>query len=205
MKWYWKDFLNGNFYEDYKQSQTSLNIEKFNVIWVMEEEIEKLSKYIKENIASKGFGLCHGSRNGFEVERFKKNLSNYSVLGTDISHTANKVKNLIQWDFHEVKNEWLNNVDFIYSNSFDHSYDPYKCLKAWLSCLSDKGLCFIHINPQSMIKSLEDSQNKTDCLNINPEEMLEIISSVNGQFIETIDLFKNKKNDRIAYIIKKEI
>ena len=205
MKWYWKDFLDDDFYEDYKQSQTSLNLEKFSITWVMEEEIEKLSKYIKENIASTGFGICHGSRNGFEVECFKKYLPNYAILGTDISHTANEVKHLIQWDFHEVKKEWLNTIDFIYSNSFDHSYDPYECLKAWLSCLSDKGLCFIHINPQSMEKSLGAPQSKTDCLSIDHWEMLEIISSVNGKCIGLIELFQNKKNNRIAYVIKKEI
>ena len=37
----------------------------------------------------------------------------------------------------------IKNVDFIYSNSFDHSYDPEKALDSWMSCLSEKGICII--------------------------------------------------------------
>lgn len=31
----------------------------------------------------------------------------------------------------------------MYSNSFDHSYDPEKCLNAWMSCLTRSGVCVI--------------------------------------------------------------
>ena len=34
-------------------------------------------------------------------------------------------------------------VDFIYSNSFDHSYDSEKCLDAWMSCLKKGGICIL--------------------------------------------------------------
>ena len=38
-----------------------------------------------------------------------------------------------------------NKVDFIYSNSFDHSYDPTMCLDKWMKCIKKgKGVCFIH-------------------------------------------------------------
>ena len=37
----------------------------------------------------------------------------------------------------------INSIDFIFSNSFDHSYDPERALDSWMSCLSEKGLCFI--------------------------------------------------------------
>ncbi|MEJ0015745.1 MAG: hypothetical protein WDN25_04115 [Acetobacteraceae bacterium] len=48
------------------------------------------------------------------------------MLGTEISDTATQSSTTIQWDFHEVKPEWLNSVDFIYSVSWDHRYDPVK-------------------------------------------------------------------------------
>ena len=59
------------------------------------------------------------------------------------SKTATEFPNTIQWDFHEVKPEWVNSVDFIYSNSFDHSYDPERCLNAWMSCIRPGGFCFL--------------------------------------------------------------
>jgi hypothetical protein len=37
----------------------------------------------------------------------------------------------------------VENVDFIYSNSFDHSYDPEKCLNAWMSCIKKGGVCIL--------------------------------------------------------------
>ena len=69
------------------------------------------------------------------------------VIGTEISETAAQFENTIQWDFHDVKPEWLASVDFIYSNSFDHSFDPGKCLSAWMSCLKPGGICLLeHTN-----------------------------------------------------------
>jgi hypothetical protein len=65
------------------------------------------------------------------------------VIGTEISDTATQFPHTIQWDFHETKPEWIDAVDFIYSNSFDHSYDPQRCLNAWMSCLKKGGLCIL--------------------------------------------------------------
>lgn len=129
-------------YEKYRKIQEDSNKMKINNVWVIEENIAFLSKYIKNLIHSPQFGICHGTRRGKEQEWFRKYL-NCEVIGTEISDTAETFPYTIQWDFHEVKPEWLDSVDFIYSNSFDHSYDPEKCLNAWMSCLRKGGLCFI--------------------------------------------------------------
>ena len=39
----------------------------------------------------------------------------------------------IEWDFNNVKDEWVNNTDFIFSNSFDHTDKQEECLDAWMS------------------------------------------------------------------------
>src|SRR5262249_44726855 len=87
-------------------------------------------------------GVCHGVRNGWEVRKFRE-LLGINVLGTEISDTAKHYLGVIQWDFHRVKKEWLQNVDFIYSNALDHSYDPSFCLHQWMKCLKPTGRCFI--------------------------------------------------------------
>lgn len=46
-------------------------------------------------------------------------------------------------DFHDTRPDWIEAADFIYSNSFDHSYDPQACLNAWMSCVRPGGLCII--------------------------------------------------------------
>ncbi len=129
-------------YDWYKQVQTVGNKLKINVIWAIEENIIFLSDYIKKITGKPKFGICHGTRRGKEQEWFRKHL-NCEVIGTEISDTAEQFPYTIQWDFHETKPEWINATDFIYSNSFDHSYDPHKCLNSWLSCLKRGGLCIL--------------------------------------------------------------
>lgn len=129
-------------YEKYKEIQISGNRRKIEKVGVREENISFLAKYLTETIGSINFGLCHGTRQGKEQEWFTKYLK-CEVIGTEISDTAGRFPNTIQWDFHEIKAEWINAVDFIYSNSLDHSYDPQKCLKAWMSCLKKGGVCII--------------------------------------------------------------
>jgi hypothetical protein len=128
-------------YNKYVNAQVKKNLLKLKNIWVKEEEIEIICTRIRK-IPGVFFGICHGVRNAWEVQRFRKIL-NINVIGTDISPTITAFPNSIQWDFHEIKDEWINNVDFIYSNSFDHSYNPSLCLDRWMSCIKKDGLCFI--------------------------------------------------------------
>jgi hypothetical protein len=129
-------------HEDYVSTQVAGNKKKLSQLWAQENDIEMLSRYIKENVHPLKFGLCHGTRRGKEQEWFGKYLG-IEVLGTEISPTATDFPNTIMWDFHEVKPEWVGAVDFIFSNSFDHSYDPAKCIDSWVSCLSPNGICII--------------------------------------------------------------
>jgi len=129
-------------YEKYREIQTAGNKRKINNVWVREGNIEFLSNYIKKSLPDVKFGICHGTRNGKEQEWFRKYLG-CEVIGTEISDTAEKFPHTIQWDFHEVKPEWIDSVDFIYSNSLDHSFDPEKCLNAWMSCVKPGGLCIL--------------------------------------------------------------
>jgi len=129
-------------YERYKQVQVTGNLKKLDDVWVREENIAFLSEYIKKTIGEVHFGICHGTRRGKEQEWFSKFLG-CEAIGTEISDSAEQFPNTIQWDFHEVKPEWIDAVDFIYSNSFDHTYDPEKCLNAWMSCVKPGGVCIL--------------------------------------------------------------
>lgn len=129
-------------YDGYRQAQVDGNLKKIDNVWVREENVEFLAGYLRETVGDIHFGICHGTRRGKEQEWFRKYLS-CEVIGTEISETATQFPHTIQWDFHEVKPEWLDAVDFIYSNSLDHSYDPRKCLDAWMSCISPGGVCIL--------------------------------------------------------------
>jgi hypothetical protein len=133
-------------YEQYVKCQINENRKKLEenpcIHWATEKEMKILTAYIKNNMGVVEFGMCHGVRNGWEVEELRKSLM-CDVIGTEIAPTAKRYKHVFQWDFHNIKNEWKNKFDFIYSNSLDHAYDAEHCINQWLSCLNDKGKCFI--------------------------------------------------------------
>jgi methyltransferase family protein len=129
-------------YDKYRQIQVEGNKKKLGWVWVREPNISFLADYIRKTIGQPEFGICHGTRRGLEQQWFRKYLG-CEVIGTEISDTANDFPHTIQWDFHEVKREWIDSVDFIYSNSLDHSYDPPKCLNAWMQCVRPGGLCIL--------------------------------------------------------------
>lgn len=129
-------------YEKYRSAQIAANKRKLDRVWVQRENIVFLADYIQKHLSRVDFGLCHGTRRGLEQKWFKE-LLGCEVIGTEISDTANMFPDTIQWDFHDVKDEWKSRVDFIYSNSLDHSYDPEKCLSAWTSCLTKDGMLIL--------------------------------------------------------------
>jgi hypothetical protein len=134
---------NGDFdYEKYRKVQSEGNKQKLDLNWVIEENIKFLSSYLKESTNPISFGICHGTRRGNEQKWFRKYLST-DVIGTEISDSAADFENTVQWDFHEENADWAGNVDFIYSNSFDHSYDPESCMNTWIDSLRIGGLCIL--------------------------------------------------------------
>lgn len=129
-------------YEEYVAFQIAGNKKKSNLQWAKREEIEFLSKYLLKNFNHLAFGICHGTRQGNEQKWFSE-FTNAYVIGTEIGETSEKYPNTIKWDFNKAKDEWINNVDFIYSNAFDHTINPEECLKTWMSCVKDGGCCII--------------------------------------------------------------
>jgi hypothetical protein len=165
-------------YDKYRRVQQEGNRRKIDYVWVVEDNIEFLSRYIKSVVPDPRFGICHGTRRGKEQEWFRKYLG-CEVIGTEISDTAASFPHTIQWDFHRVRPEWINAVDFIYSNSFDHSYDPEGCLNAWMSCLRRGGICIIEHS------SLHETQaaNELDPFGADLQVMPYLITSWgNGEY-----------------------
>lgn len=159
-------------YERYKKVQIEGNKQKIGLQWVTEESVMYLSKYILREYGRPQFGICHGTRRGLEQQWFRKHLDCDDVIGTEISDTATQFPNTIQWDFHESRPEWLNATDFIYSNSWDHSYDPVKLFNAWMSCLKPGGLCFLEHTPN------QTTVNELDPLGLTIEEMTALLNDL---------------------------
>lgn len=127
----------------YWAAQIAGNEKKRDLVWVHQQNVEFLAQYILRNSRRRPrFGLCHGTRRGKEQAWFREALD-CKVIGTEIAESAEEFPHTIQWDFHNVKTEWLGRADFIYSNSFDHTHDPELCINAWMSCIRPGGVCII--------------------------------------------------------------
>ena len=138
------NIYNYNSTQEYKQTQIQGNIRKENQVWAQEDDIKFLANYIQSGNKNARYGLCHGTRNGAEQAFFLKYMQgNAEVLGTEISPTASRYPHTIEWDFHNVKPEWLGKYDFVYSNALDHSHSPELCIEKWISCLNPKGVLII--------------------------------------------------------------
>ena len=178
-------------YDEYYKAQIDLNVKKIDNVWIEQCDIDNISKHINKYIPNAKFGICHGVRNAWEIKQFRKSLG-IEVVGTEISHTASQFDNTIQWDFHKVKNEWVDAVDFIYSNSFDHSHSPEICLDNWMSCIKQEGICYIHWSTDH-----DTVTNVADCFSADKNEYREMF---NVKY-KVVDEFAKHKH-RIIFAIK---
>ena len=164
-------------YEEYVEAQTEANKRKIRNVWVRKDILKLLKLYkIKADVI-----LCHGTRNAAEQKYLKEIYPNATeVVGTEISETASQFPFTIQHDFHEELPEFTGRCDIVYSNSFDHSYDPDKCLKTWSSQLNGSGYLFLEL----MI-GYENRSKSSDPLSITRKETIDIASKHGLTFVQT--------------------
>lgn len=136
-------------YDLYVQNQKILNERKFGNGC---NDGEEIFKKIRDEVFSRNeaptFGICHGVRSGLE-NKILGDLLNCKVIGTEIGDKFGYPEITIQWDMHEIKEEWINSCDVIYSNSFDHTYDPIYCLNQWSKCLKPTGIIVLQFAENS--------------------------------------------------------
>lgn len=152
-------------YEEYVKIQTHVNKEKIKRVYVRKTVIESIvnhinSKHSDLNIEKYNV-LCHGTRNGAEQKYFKEYWPNANVLGTEISDTATNFEMTIEWDMQKQKDEWINQWDVIYSNSFDHCIYPEEALQTWKNQLSPNGLLFIEYSEKLSVGNYGDPLDAT--------------------------------------------
>ena len=191
-------------YDEYKDTQIFFNKQKINKVWADENTLKIVSNFLKENIKSEKIkGLCHGTRNGFEQKCFINEIPNAEVIGTDISETANDYDNSIVHDFHDEKKEWIENFDFVYSNSLDQSYDPEKALNTWINQVKkDRYVIIEHSDQHGVISS-----GKMDPFGVEANFFPYLLTEWFGHKIslKIIKSIKKNKNDAPVYffIMKK--
>lgn len=168
-------------YARYRDIQTAGNKRKLEKTWAERETIEVIANYLRSRIPAMTRGLCHGSRNGSEVQWFREILG-IDVIGTDISETAGQFPNMVQWDFHDANPDWIGQFDFVYTNSHDHAYDPAKAISAWVDQLRPGGILVLEHSLGHSVRGASD----LDPFAIDPQTVpYFILQAGQGEFTVT--------------------
>lgn len=187
------NYIHNDSYDEYKKNQINSNKLKINNVWVREENIIDIKKYCTENNITPKKILCHGTRNGTELVFFNKHFPNTFQIGSEISDTALNYPNTIQWDFHNINEDWINQFDIVYTNSWDHSYDLILATNVWLNQLSDNGILILEWSNFSFKKAF----NKIDCCGCDLETLVGILKEFGK-----VNYFETKGiNDEKSYLV----
>ncbi|MYB77337.1 MAG: hypothetical protein F4X83_09625 [Chloroflexi bacterium] len=148
-------------------------------------------------------GLCHGTRNGFE-QRFFSEQAGYHVIGTEISDTAGRFENTVQWDFHDVNPDWVSRFDFVYSNSLDQAWSPRTALTTWLNQLTREGVLVIeHTEAHG-----PEGASEMDPFGVRPTVMPYVLSDWFGWDISVKFLRSRKDNNGLdvwIFVIRRNV
>lgn len=195
-------------YEEYCDLQKKFNRLKLGNVWADEDTLSVIVRDLQASIGYQSAPfqcLCHGSRNGFEVQTFSKLLPSGSrVIGTDISETATQFDSIVQWDFHDINDQWLSRFDLIYTNSWDQSWKPFEALTVWLNQLKLGSFLYIEHSKEHGPKGASEM----DPFGIDAEYLPYYLASKFGHQISLKILKTTKSNfkcDVWLFVLKKNV
>jgi hypothetical protein len=188
-------------YDTYRAVQTAGNKAKLKRQFVKESHVAHLAEVMNAQLQPITFGLCHGTRRGAEQAWFARHLTGQpEVIGTEISDTAADFPNTVQWDFHEENPAWAGRADFVYSNSWDHAFDPPRAFAAWMAALRPGGWMMLdHTKDQT-----PESSNALDPFGVSFERLCAMLTTqFDGQarLMPVIDTRKTNPDYRARVVV----
>jgi hypothetical protein len=188
-------------YDTYKAVQTAGNKAKLGRQFVKQSHIAILSRYLDDTLGPSQFGLCHGTRRGAEQAWFRAHLAGApQVIGTEISDTASQFPDTVQWDFHDPNPDWQGRADFVYSNSWDHAFDPVLAFGSWIAALRPGGLMLLdHTKDQT-----PDTSNALDPFGASLDRLVALLDenfAALGRVKDTLDLRKTNPEYRACVVV----
>jgi hypothetical protein len=187
-------------YADYVAAQRAGFNKKKTKVWAAPENIKFICEKVLKNPTR---GLCHGVRTGKEVEWFAGCLPGCEVIGTEIGDAT--APHVVKWDFNKRNPEWMGMFDFIYSNSFDHSFNLSLTLSVWAEQLKPGGLMILEMNrSHEHTGEISRPVNKMDPTGIALKELVKNIPLwINGaEIIDVVNMPVVTKEWRKAIIAR---
>ena len=179
----------GNFdYLRYRDAQIAANHAKLDAVWVCKPSIQFLSRFILKTIGKPSFGLCHGTRRGLEQTWFRECLGGeVKVIGTEISDTADQFPHTVRHDFHERRPEWVDAASFVYSNSWNHAFDPAKAFSVWMETLRPGGVAII----EHTIGQRPENASESAPFGISFEDLAKFINTIGSSRFHAAEVLDN--------------
>jgi len=191
-------------YDEYIACQTAGYNKKIDKQWAVEDNIKYLCEYLVPMKPERG--ICHGVRQGAEQSWFNRHLPGCHTIGTELGGIIGP--DTVQWDFNKYRADWKRQFDFLYSNSFDHAFDPEITLQIWFGQVKRGGVLMLEYDMrQEHTGEISRGPNKIDPVSITIEELRNIaprwLPGVSG--IEILDMPVVKKGFQKTIIIKKDV
>lgn len=169
-------------YNEYIQTQVEVTSKKLDCVYVEKKTIDYICKDLKDVQKI----LCHGTRNGIEQKYFQQHFPDAEIIGTDIADVDAPMT--VKHDFNRIHLGWYDQFDILYSNSFDHSFDPRDTIKVWRDQIHSKGKIYI----EHSYGEIDNRARPSDPLEINNNELVELFENA-GLCVE--DVFEVKGFD----------
>lgn len=130
-------------YAEYRAVQIAANTAKLERVWADASTLQVIAADLARRLpGGVAAGVCHGARNGFEVEWLRE-ATGAEVIGTDIADSATQFPHMVVWDFHDANPAWRGAFDFVYTNALDQAVEPDRALAAWTQQLKPEGRIYI--------------------------------------------------------------
>ena len=168
-------------YNEYVRCQVAGNTAKKHRVWAVEENIAAICDYLRP--LEPATGICHGTRGGYEQSWFMKYLTDCAVLGTEIGDAS--APHTIKMDFNDEHESMIGTADFIYSNSYDHAFDPRHTINVWARQLRPGGCIILEWDKRNEhTGQVGLPVNKLDCVSMTFDELCEKIPQWVGAIVK---------------------
>ena len=186
--------------ERYAAVQRAASAAKYDMVWAKKDSCREIVSVIDDLQYSYESLLCHGVRNGAELDYFRE-FGVSQVLGTDLFVPATEItrKDIVEHDFGEVNPAWLGKFDCVYSNSFDHARNPVETIKMWTNQVKPTGCVLLEMDKSHGVSGSSDLDVVGFPLNTFPFWLLR--ESKNKIYLDSIH---DLPRGRLLLIVKKK-
>lgn len=175
-------------YARYRYEQEAANRRKLERSWISEDHAAFLADAIAERLGDVRFGLCHGTRRGLEQTWLRERLPGEpEIVGTEIAESADMFPHTVRWDFHDPNPDWEGRADFVYSNSWDHAFDPEKAFRVWAGQLRSDGLMLLDHSETHAPRTEKAGANFTDPFSAEGPALAGFLNEVCADFGEVTE------------------